>query len=83
MISAAEARQITDDSDSRMKARENIEKLSPWIKQQALKGKDYLLFIVEHLELEDFMVQELKNLGYEVVKQDFWKHGCPIYVINW
>lgn len=83
MISAAEARKITDDSVSRERAKENVEKLSPWIKEQALKGKDYLLFTIQHLELEDFMVQEFKNLGYEVVKQKFWKHGCPIYVIYW
>jgi hypothetical protein len=83
MITAAEAREITNDSVSRTKAKENVEKLSPWIKEQALKGKDHLLFVVEHLELEDFMVQEFKDLGYEIVKQKFWMHHCPVYMINW
>ena len=83
MLTAAEARAITNDSNNRMKAKEKIEELSPWIKEQALKGKDYLLFIVQHLELEDFIVQELKNLGYEVIKQKFWIYSCPMYVIHW
>ena len=83
MLTAAQAREITDDSVSRAKAKEMIEKLSPWIKEQALKGKDHLLFFIEHLELEDFIVQEFKNLGYEAVKQKFWYRGCPIYVIHW
>lgn len=83
MISAAEAREITDDSVSRAKAKEKVEKLSLWIKEQALKGKDHLLFTIEHSELEDFMVQEFKDLGYEIVKQNFWMHGYPIYEIHW
>lgn len=83
MLTASEARKITDDSVSRAKAKEEVEKLSRWIKEQALKGKDHLLFIVEHLELEDFMVQEFKDLGYEVVKQEFWYRGCPVYLISW
>lgn len=83
MLTAAQAREITDDSVSRAKAREKVEKLSPWIKEQALKGKDHLLFTVQHLELEDFIVQEFKNLGYGVIKQEFWMHGCPMYAIHW
>ena len=83
MLTAAQAREITDDSVSRAKAKEMIEKLSPRIKEQALKGKSYLLFFIEHLELEDFIVQEFKNLGYEVVKQESRYRGCPIYVIHW
>lgn len=83
MITAAEARKITDDSVSRVKAKEKVEELSLWIKEQALKGKDYLLFTAQPLELEDFIVQEFKDLGYEVIKQEFWTHGCPMYVIHW
>ena len=83
MLTASEARKITDDSVSRAKAKEIVEKLSPWIKQQALKGKDHLLSTVEHPELEDFIVQEFKNLGYEVVKQEFWYKGYPVYLISW
>lgn len=83
MITAKEARKITDDSVSRVKAKEEAEKLSSWIKEQALKGKDYLLFTVQPLELEDFIVQEFKNLGYEVVKQKFWMYDCPMYMIHW
>lgn len=83
MISAAEAREITNDSVSRVKAKEKVEKLSPWIKEQALKGKDHLLFTVQSLELEDFIVQEFKDLGYEIVKQEFWMDGCPVYAISW
>lgn len=83
MLTAAQAREITDSFVSRAKAKERVEKLSPWIKEQALKGKNHLLFTIQHLELEDFMVQEFKNLGYGVVKQEFWKRGCPMYVIYW
>ena len=83
MITAAEAREITNDFVGRTKAKENVEKLSFWIKEQALKGKDHLLFIVEHLELEDFIVQEFKDLGYEVFKQKFWIYDCPVYIIYW
>ena len=83
MLTAAEAREITNDFVSRTKAKESVEKLSPWIKEQALKGEDHLLFIVEHLELEDFMVQEFKDLGYKIVKQKFWIDYCPVYIICW
>lgn len=83
MLMAADAREITNDFVSRTKAKESVKKLSPWIKEQALKGKNHLLFIVEHLELEDFIVQEFKDLGYEIVKQKFWIHDCPVYIINW
>lgn len=83
MLTAAQAREITNDSDSRIKAKEKVEKLSPWIKGQALKGKDHLLFSIQSLELEDFIVQELKSLGYEIIKQKFWMYGCPMYVIHW
>jgi len=82
MISAAEARKITNDSVSRIKAKEKVEKLSPWIKEQALEGKDHLLFVVKQLELEDFIVQELKNLGYGV-EQSFYLYKCPMYTIYW
>ena len=83
MLTAAQAREITNDSASRAEAKERIGKLSPRIKEQALKGKDHLLFVVQHLELEDFMVQEFKNLGYKVVKQEFWYKGYPVYAICW
>lgn len=82
MLTAKEAREITNDSVSRVRAKEKVEELSPWIKEQALKGKDHLLFTVKPLELEDFIVQELKNLGYGV-EQSFYLYKYPMYTIYW
>lgn len=83
VLTAKEACEITNDLNSRMKAKEKIESLSPWIEEQALKGKNYLLFSIKHLELEDLIVQELKDLGYEVFKQKFQIYDCPAYIIYW
>ena len=79
MISAAEAREITDDFNGQIRAKESVENLTFWIKEQALNGKDYLIFTIEHSELEDFIVQEFKNFGYRIFKQD----DHPIYIIYW
>ena len=83
MITAAEARAMINSGENRERARECIEKLSPFIETQALTGNRYLLFFIEHLELEDFIVAELKVLGYEVIKEKFWYRGCPAYTIRW
>ena len=83
MITAAEARAMINSSENRERARECIEGLSSYIEERALMGNRYLLFFIEHLELEDFIVAELKVLGYEVIKEKFWYRGCPAYTIRW
>lgn len=83
MLTAVDARRLANDFERRKQAKEKIESLSPWIEEQALKGKNYLLFSIKHLELEDLIVQELKDLGYEVFKQEFQIYDCPVYIIYW
>ena len=83
MITAAEARAMINSSENRERARERVEELSSCIRERALAGNRYLLFFIEHLELEDFITAELKVLGYEVIKEKFWYRGCPAYTIRW
>ena len=83
MITATEARAIINSSENCERVKAYVEKLSPYIKTQALAGNRYLLFFIEHVELEDFIVAELKVLGYEVIKEKFWYRGCPAYTIRW
>ena len=83
MITAAEARAMIDSNKNYERVKECVEKLSPYIEAQALMGNRYFLFFIEHLELEDFIVAELKTLGYEVIKEEFWYRGCPAYTICW
>ena len=83
VLTAVDARRLANDFERRKQAKEKIESLSPWIEEQALKGKNYLLFSIKHLELEDLIVQELKDLGYEVFKQKFQIYDCSAYIIYW
>lgn len=84
MITAAEARAITNNRENYEQVRECIEKLSPHIKAQALIGNRYLFFFIDHLELEDLITAKLKDLGYEVFKEKSRYMGCPAYyTIRW
>lgn len=84
MLTAMEAREITDNNNNRQKAKENVEKLSYYIKERALEGEDYLLFFLEHVELKDFMLQEFRDLGYIVERVGrLYYEGYPLYRINW
>lgn len=46
VLTAVDARRLANDFERRKQAKEKIESLSPWIEEQALKGKNYLLFLL-------------------------------------
>lgn len=83
MLTAKEARKLTDSFNDRKRAKEYVENLLVYVKGHALEGEDSLLFFIDCIELEDFIVQEFKKLGYTIKSSNLCYEHNPLYKISW
>ena len=84
MLTAAEAREITDNGDKYTDVKEKIEKLSPVIEERAEQGYNYIVIFVSP-EVENLYTHVLKRLGYKIEKKLNIKYleYYYIYRISW
>lgn len=84
MITAAEAREITNNGDKYTDVKEKIEKLSPVIEERAEQGYNYIVIFVSP-EVENLYTHVLKRLGYKIEKKLNIKYleYYYIYKISW
>jgi len=84
MISAAEAREITNNGDKYTDVKEKIEKLSPVIEERAEQGYNYIVIFISP-EVENLYTHVLKRLGYKIEKKLNIKYleYYYIYRISW
>ena len=83
MITAAEAREITNNSDKYIRIKEKVERLSLAIEERAEQGYSHIVVLVLP-EDENLYTNILKRLGYKVEKQycDLYKVS-DLYKISW
>lgn len=84
MITAAEAREITNNGDKYIDVKEKIEKLSSVIEERAEQGYNYIVIFVSP-EVENLYTHILKRLGYKIEKKLDIKYleYYYIYSISW
>ena len=84
MITAAEAREITNNGDKYTDVKEKIEKLSPVIEERAEQGYSYIVVFISP-EVENLYVYVLKRFGYKIEKKSNIKYlgYYHIYSICW
>lgn len=84
MITAAEAREITNNGDKYTDVKEKIEKLSPVIEERAEQGYNYIVIFISP-EIENLYTHVLKRLGYKIEKKLNIKYleYYYIYKISW
>ena len=84
MLTAVEAREITDNGDKYIEVKEKIEKLSPVIEERAEQGYNYIVVFVLP-EVENLYTHVLKRLGYKIEKKlnmEYLEYYY-IYKISW
>lgn len=84
MITAVEAREITNNGDKYTDVKEKIEKLSPVIEERAEQGYNYIVIFISP-EVENLYTHVLKRLGYKIEKKLNIKYleYYYIYRISW
>lgn len=84
MITAAEAREITNNGDKYIDVKEKIEKLSLVIEGRAEQGYNHIMIFVSP-EVENLYTHILKRLGYKIEKKlnmEYLEYYY-IYKISW
>ena len=83
MLTAVDARKITNNSDKYISVEEKIEKLSLVIEEKAKQGYSYIVVFVSP-EIENLYIHVLKHLGYKVEKLNIkYLEYYHIYKVSW
>jgi hypothetical protein len=84
MISAANAREITDNTDKYIDIKKKIEGLSPIIEKRAEQGYDYIVIFVSP-ESENLYTHVLERFGYKVERKPNIRYLGYYYIckISW
>lgn len=85
MLTAKEARKLTNLFNSKEKIEEYVEHLSFYIKQEASMGESCLLFIMpnEYKDIEQLIIDEFKDLGYKIKPSNLYCYNNPLYKLEW